>query len=339
MKLRHNTAIALLFLSGSIYGAPCALAQSENSFSAGNANNPPGFSTPTPALSQAESNADATPPMPQPPSPPYQTASDNQTPAPSASAPWPSLPETSAGQQQTITSKPGVNYVIPVSGLTTNLIVTPFSDPTIITPMDGSIKTTMRGDQIFFTLESTHPVGVFVTGSATDPSISLTLIPKQIPGQTYFLSIPGYVPQAASKAPLNQPSNGPTSASAPAPTAPDASDSDYVSQITSGLIALAKGENPDGYNETTLSVGPVQHGPLSLSGQNLWIGNGNSIAVFKVTNTTSETIPLVENDLYQKGVLAVSFFPNTNLIPGQSTTAYVVFQNTDHTGFGTVWQN
>lgn len=280
------------------------------------------------------------------PPPPIPDLSNSSAP----SVPWPDIGSGTANaetqdSQQTINAKPGVNYVIPVSGLTTNLLVTPFSNPVVITPQDGSLKTSMRGHQIFFSIESDHPVGAFITGSATDPSISLTLVPKQIPGQTYYLAVMGYTPQPDPPATSGGGGGGqtapgalPSSSTAPAPSAPGAEDSNYVEMISSGLASLARGENPDGYDQAPLSIGPVARGPINLTGQSLWIGNGDSIAVFTVNDSTSDPVTLVENDLWQKGVLAVSFFPLTTIEPGQTTNAYVVFQNDDHGGFGSVWQ-
>ncbi|MDD2766118.1 MAG: type-F conjugative transfer system secretin TraK [Opitutaceae bacterium] len=265
---------------------------------------------------------------------------------------WPKVTPTATGRSggtigpQNILATKGVNYVVPASGLTTNLLVTPFNHPVVITPNTHDFQPIVRGDQIYYTITQNHPVGIFITGrNRNDPSISLTLVPRRIPAQTYFVTIPGYRKRIE---PVADDSSGGSavvssirSEMAPArPRTPHPTNtSTYVSDLTQAMRAAALGHVPEGFRQAPLSIGVVHRGPLTITGQSILVGNGQSIAEFMVVNNSTNFVNLVENDFWHKGVEAVSFYPNVRLIPGDSTVAIVAFQDGLHTGFGSVWRH
>lgn len=265
---------------------------------------------------------------------------------------WPKVTPTATGRSgtaigpQNILATQGVNYVVPASGLTTNLLVTPFNHPVVITPNTHDFQPIVRGDQIYYTITQNHPVGIFITGqNRNDPSISLTLVPRRIPAQTYFVTIPGYrkriEPVADDSSGGSAVVSGIRSEMAPArPRTPHPTNtSTYVSDLTQAMRAAALGHVPEGFRQAPLSIGVVHRGPLTITGQSILVGNGQSIAEFMVVNNSTNFVNLVENDFWHKGVEAVSFYPNVRLIPGDSTVAIVAFQDGLHTGFGSVWRH
>jgi hypothetical protein len=262
---------------------------------------------------------------------------------------WPKVQATVAGRsppaigRQTVTAEQGVNYVLPASGLTTNLFVTPFNNPVVITPNTHDFQLTVRGNQIFYTVTQNHPVGIFITGrNHHDPSISLTLVPRRIPAQTYFLTIPGYQKRLLS-AMSNRGGTDAAIRSEMVPARPQTphprNTSTYVSQLTQAMRDAALGRVPPGFRKAPLSIGVVRRGPLTITGESILVGDGQSIAEFMVVNHSGQFINLVENDFWHKGVEAVSFYPKIRLIPGDSSVAIVAFQDGLHTGFGSVWRH
>ena len=102
----------------------------------------------------------------------------------------------------------------------------------------------------------------------------------------------------------------------------------YTGQITHLLTSIINGKRPSGFIETKsadiqLPLSITQY--LQVEGINSWNGESLKVQAFKVTNISARDIELNERYLWDRNVIAVSYYPNMAILKPQSAvTAYVV---------------
>lgn len=183
-----------------------------------------------------------------------------------------------------------------------NRLATPFETPRVI------VKTTAEvvkdGTSLFISPSDDEPFSIFVSGSNPgDPVISLTLIPKDIPSQILQLQID-------SSQGVNR--KAPKQAS-------------YTQQIVDLLRQVASGKVPEGYSEGVMPnfvARQIKNGLVILPVMR-YSGTNLDIYKYKVENN-QEAVELSETSFYQKGVKAVSIYPNLVLRKGETTNIYVL---------------
>jgi len=204
------------------------------------------------------------------------------------------------------TNGDGTDNVL-ISSRFPNRIATPFEKPRVIGKTNAQIV--RDGSSLFITPpKNDAPFTVFVTGTnAGDPVISLTLIPKDIPSQVVALQIDS-TQGGAAKAPRVE---------------------GYTQQVVDLLRTVASGKTPAGYAEGIMPnfVGRSQNQGLVIIPVVRYSGSTLDIYKYKVENSY-KTIELSETSFYQKGVRAVSIFPNIVLNKGESTFVYVLADKT-----------
>ena len=214
---------------------------------------------------------------------------------------------------------PGITYGVTVSGVAPNLFATPFAHPRLIVGNRSFARRFTHGHDIFIGATPSFPVGVYITGAnPEDPVVSLTLIPAKIPARNYRLIFPGFVPHRA-------------------PIVPDRSS--YTSRMVDLVRDAVLNEMPENYRSSR-NIPPLAAVlPLSWTATANWVGYHYRIVQYRITNHLGNPVTLAENDLYTKGVLAVSLYPHHRLYPGESTTAYLVetLPPSKH-GLGAVWR-
>lgn len=183
-----------------------------------------------------------------------------------------------------------------------NRIATPFDNPRVIDKSKADIA--KDGSSMFISPTSDEPFVVYVTGAgSTDPVISLTLIPKDIPAQTISLQLDSDQHASPKKAVLEG----------------------YTQQIMDLLRTVAVGKTPEGFSEGLMPnfIGNVKEHGLMIIPVKRYSGSNLDIYKYKVENSLT-TIELSETSFYRKGVRAVSITPNTILNKGESTFVYVL---------------
>lgn len=183
-----------------------------------------------------------------------------------------------------------------------NRIATPFSKPRVVD--SSNVNMQVDGSNIFISPKDDEPFAIFVTGSGnTDPVISLTMVPKDIPSQTISLQIDSS--QGASRK--------------------GAKVESYTQQVIDLLRSVASGRTPDGYSKGVMPniVARQEQDGLIIIPMTRYSGSTLDIYKYRVENNKQE-IELSETSFYQPGVRAVSIYPNSILRKGESTTVFVL---------------
>lgn len=183
-----------------------------------------------------------------------------------------------------------------------NRIATPFSKPRVVD--SSNVNMQVDGSNIFISPKDDEPFAIFVTGSGnTDPVISLTMVPKDIPSQTISLQVDS--------------SQGSTRKGAKVDS--------YTQQIIDLLRTVASGRTPEGYSEGVMPniVARQEQDGLIIIPVSRYSGSNLDIYKYRVENNKQE-IELSETSFYQPGVRAVSIYPNAILRKGETTTVFVL---------------
>jgi len=214
--------------------------------------------------------------------------------------------------------EPGRNVRLTVAGDQLNRIVTPFTNPLVHHVSKAKIN--VDGSVVYVSIaQDDGPISIFITENGeSDPSISLTLVPQNLPAREIRLTLAG-----GSVGSVTAVSNNGKAAkwerSQP-----------YTEAIEKVMLATARGEVPQGYSfhnpvppEVPL---PRCRMPVRLEARQVMEGHNFIMVVSKLTNISSGPLMVDEGSCYQEGVRAVAVWPFVKLNPRQSTELYVVYQ-------------
>jgi conjugal transfer pilus assembly protein TraK len=186
------------------------------------------------------------------------------------------------------------------------------------TVKSGAIKINVDGPVIYVSLDGdAGPVGMFITESGqSDPSISLTLVPRDVApreirlrlasGFGALISVSG---SKSAKWEKSQP---------------------YTEAIEQVMLDTARGEVPPGYNLRNVVNGdPSPHCslPVRVDPRQVMEGHNFMVVVSKLTNVSSQQLMVDESAFYAQGVRAVAVWPRVSLAPQQSTELYVLYSH------------
>lgn len=193
--------------------------------------------------------------------------------------------------------------VIRLSKVFPNRISTPFAAPSVIDKTNVSIK--QDGSSLYISPKVQNPFVIYIKGEDPgDQVISLTIVPQDIPSQTIVL-------QSDVSTVMRQ----------------QKTDS-YSQQIVDMLRRIAAGKAPEGFSEARMPNSVAANGDLAIIPQVRYSGSWVDIYRYLVVNNSREAVELSETSFYQKGVRAVSIFPNLVLQPGDKTDVYVIADKT-----------
>lgn len=209
----------------------------------------------------------------------------------------------------------GVNEVISIAVSHLNRITTPFSNALVKTVDAGNVD--VRGGILYVSTNQDDPVTLFIHEKGDESlALSITLIPRHIPPRDITLILKGMDYQTKMRKMTKKAKKWEQQRS-------------YVDGLKDSMKALANGDIPNGYslrnytladryfdcrkNEQGISVEPKQ----VLDGHNI------IYTVSLVENISESTIELTESFCYERGVLAVSFWPSVTLRPGEKTELYI----------------
>ncbi len=206
-----------------------------------------------------------------------------------------------------IRSQPGANDIVYVSSRYPNRISTPFANPKLVDMSAAEYQ--VIGNSIYIVpKEDGEPAGIFITGDDSQTSVvSMTLVPKNIPGQNIIVQIEG----------------GSTGKKQSVPDEANSAN-DYVSQLRALLRSIVRGKIPSGYSEEEVTGKKAMIGTIETSPERRWAGSQHDIYRYKLRNLGAAQITLSEQNFYQKGIKAVAFYPSIQLNQGEDTNVYIV---------------
>lgn len=229
----------------------------------------------------------------------------------------------SVNENPLLTMKPGVNQIIPIAIGHPNRIVTPFSDPEVVSTsltssnVEGQCgEVCIKENVVYVATDKQHPVTMFITEKGTEvQALSLTMMPRRIPPREVFLKLDGgmrstgmYVNTKAEAWEQSQP---------------------YVETVRSVFRKIALGEVPQGYTMNQIPVSAVVPScvhprvKIDFSKGQYFMGHHLNVFVGIAQNVSNQPIEFKEALCGNWDVAAVTTWPLNVLEPGQKTEIYV----------------
>jgi conjugal transfer pilus assembly protein TraK len=202
----------------------------------------------------------------------------------------------------------GVNEMVPVSSMMPNRIATPFARPKVVDFSNTDF--TVVGSDVYVNVKGREPIGIFIRDDRPEsPAISLTLMPREIPGVTVLVSIDGGYKTAGRTAKAQE----------------DEQEASGYEDMLRKMMRRVVLERPiSGYTETNLDTGVAMIGPLRVVPEKQLSGQQFDVYRYRIINTSKDALELSEESFYQTGVKAVAFYPGVRLEPWQSTKVFIV---------------
>lgn len=202
------------------------------------------------------------------------------------------------------------NELVYISANFPNRISTPYKAPSALGKfLDNEDVVKRVGPDLFVTPVNLDPIGISIIGDRPgDPVFTLTLIPKDILGQTII-------------AQLDTPNRGDGKS--------DIAPSTYVEKLNFLLKQVALGKTPEGYTVGSLPKSVARGQYHSITPEVRYSGSSYDIYRYVLTNTSSGPLELKEDIFYTPGVRAVGFFPKSILQTGDETYVLLVHQRQD----------
>ena len=214
---------------------------------------------------------------------------------------------------------PGVTEVVPVSNRMPNRIATPFKNPKVVDASSAQIQTI--GNNVFVVPKDDTPFGIFITDETPGkPVAALTLVPKAVVSQNILLQLDRAARQWQTPFPQERTQSGGES---------------HDELLISILRSAALGKIPAGFVQAKINVPRIAIGPVVANPDLRWSSVEMEIYRYGMKNEGDQPIELSEPSFYEKGVLAVGFFPKVRLAPGEETSVFIVATSARETGAGT----
>jgi len=212
----------------------------------------------------------------------------------------------------------GVNEIIKVAQGHLNRIVTPFEHVAIDTVSGATIET--HDSTVLVSTNETYPITMFLHEKGDDSlTMSITLLPEAIPPRDITLVFKGLTYNAMMRKVSKK-------------AARWEAEHNYINGIKDAMRKLADGSIPDSYsfrpadeNDRRFDCQSKAQGIRVELGQ-VMDGYNVIYSVSSVTNTSASTIELTESYCYEKGVIAVAFWPKVRLKAGEKTELYIAYK-------------
>ncbi|EFP0184028.1 conjugal transfer protein TraK [Escherichia coli] len=224
-----------------------------------------------------------------------------------------------------LTMKPGVNQIIPIAIGHPNRIVTPFSNPEVVsTSLSGSNENGQCGEicikenVVYVATDKESPVTAFITEKGSEAqSLSLTMVPRRIPPREVFLKLDS----------SNGMGIGSSFGNSKAETWETSQP--YVETVRTVFRKIALGEIPQGYTINRIPSGistPSCAQPgvrVDFSKGQYVMGHHLNVFIGVAENVANQPIEIKEAMCGGWDVAAVTSWPYNVLEPGQKTEIYV----------------
>lgn len=218
------------------------------------------------------------------------------------------VPNVAPAKPVVIQAQNGVNEMVTVSTKLPNRISTPFAKPNVVD--FSATEYDVKGSDIYVVPKGTEPIGIFIRDDRPDsPVISLTLVPREIPGVTIIANIDGgyRAPAASVKA-----------------SDDDRAATGYEDMLRKLMRRLALERPLSGFTETNLEAGAAMIGPLRVIPDKQYSGQVYDVYRYRIVNTEKDPLELSEESFYRSGVKAVAFYPAVRLEQWQETKVFIV---------------
>lgn len=226
----------------------------------------------------------------------------------------------------------GVNQIVPISIGHPNRIVTPFSNPEVLSTSltgpsaDGKCgEICIKSNVVYVSTDKTYPVTMFITEKGSESqALSLTMVPKKVPPKELFLKLDSAgqmgMPTANAKAESWETSQP------------------YVNTIRAVFRKMALGDVPQGYSMSRIPRG-TQKPSCQQPGMNVSFKQGQYLAghhlnvfVGVAKNTSSIPLEFEEATCGNWNVAAVTVWPRNLLAPGEQTEVFVAVKRQQQVG-------
>lgn len=197
--------------------------------------------------------------------------------------------------------------IVNVSADYPNRIATPFAAPRAIDKSTAEI--TQEGQSLYVTLKDPNKaIALYITGDKpSDPVVSVTLVPKNMPPQTVVLQMDAGTPLGGEASREEAPTDG-----------------SYSERIRYVMRQVALGKAPEGYAEGNLPKSVARIGDLIATPLSRYSGPQSDIYRYRIENLSNAPVELDEGTFYSDGVRAVAFFPTAVLRKGETTSVFVL---------------
>lgn len=224
-----------------------------------------------------------------------------------------------------IAMKPGANVLIPISKEHPNRIITPFTNPQVI-------STTLQGgrrgecgevcvrDGIIYVTTDTLSTAFITDKGHEDIAFSITMVPQPIPPREVRFTLPDSTMEDLQRTRIT---GGAAQAQAWEVTQP------YVETLKKSMRAVALGEVPDGYTLRSVRakdrLPDCRHAGLDIDFTNGQVLEGYNLMIYVgvMTNKSSTPVEFRNQACGSWRNAAVTSWPLTLLRPGQQTEIYI----------------
>ena len=232
-----------------------------------------------------------------------------------------------------IPMKPGENVFIPISREHPNRLLTPFSNPQIIsTTLQGGRKAgecgeaCVRGGVVYITTDSPSAVTAFITEKGhEDVAFSVTMVPQAIPPREVKFTLPESVVEELRRFK----SGGAATKRAEAWE----TSQPYVETLKLAMRSVALGRVPEGYTLRTVKASDrIPHCThpgfdVSFAGGQVMEGFNLDLYVGVVTNIADRPVEFRNQNCGSWRNAAVTTWPKALLAPGERTEIYIAVKH------------
>ncbi len=214
-----------------------------------------------------------------------------------------------------IDMKPGVTEIVAVAIGHLNRLVTPFSEPNVVTTSDAMTK--VSGNVVYVSTDK--PATLYITPKGDETvALGLALVPQRVPPREVILTL------------SDQGRGWKTSQSAAKAEAWE-KDQPFLDAIRFVMRDTALGRVPPGYDARSLSREdrtPVCAAPsgvtITFTGGQLLRGAALEAVVGVVRNQTAQQADLDETWCATRDVVAIAYWPQVSLPPGGAAEIYLL---------------
>ncbi|GAD89953.1 conjugal transfer protein TraK [Vibrio halioticoli NBRC 102217] len=198
-----------------------------------------------------------------------------------------------------------------ISSKHVNRIVTPFKNPSVKLDAVEGVATKSQGNVLYLSTSSSQPIAGFITESG-DESTSIKVIFRPMPVAPQEVILKGSTNEGSELARRFERSNP---------------RSETIKNVMGSLV---RGELPNGYQMKKVNA---QYLPsCKQSGLTFNFYNGQFVtggdyvvSIGIAENRSTQAVNFTENSCYKDGVVAISAYPTTTLLPNEKTEVFVMF--------------